>query len=63
MSERRPSRPRIGDPVVVQGVKFRIQRVRNGRFVAKKTFGPETVERDVADLVYDPRVDVWRWQP
>jgi hypothetical protein len=55
-----PSGPEIGDPVVVDGMKYRLRHIADGTGLAKTSFGGWQCVVQIADLVWDRVADVWR---
>lgn len=53
--------PATGDPLVVDGVKYRIRAIDKGQVTAADRFGPNPdVTRALDDLYWDPLPGVWR---
>jgi hypothetical protein len=52
--------PAVTDPVVVDGVKYRIRKIGEKTVQAKTSFGDDWVSVALADLTWDKVAGVWR---
>lgn len=55
-----PAVPAVGDPVVVDGVKYRIRLIDGSRALLRDRFTGHEVNVNVADLAWDRVAGVWR---
>jgi hypothetical protein len=54
--------PKVGDPVVLEGVKYRVLRITgvSGYVLLKQRFGGKAATVRPEDLAWDPSAGVWR---